>query len=111
MKEIWILFNQLNNLKAPFANAQTLIEDALKNYSINCNAPTNGSITWIQSFDKIGIFLVQSDSRITFSNNGQQLNFASLLLTDQSYYACGLLGTRFTVVNQYFLYVRGNKKA
>lgn len=87
-----------------------MIGDVLKNYSINCDSPTNDSITWIQSFDKISIFLLQNDSRVTFTNNGKQLNFANLFLTDQSYYACGLLGSKFIVLNQYFLYVRGNQK-
>ena len=85
----------------------------LTNYSIFCNASAygpNANVTWISSIDKITINVILNDSRITFSNNGQQINFASLVLPDQLYYACGIISAKFLVINQYFLYVRGKKK-
>ena len=85
----------------------------LTNYSIYCNASAygpNATVTWISSIDKITINVILTDSQITFSNNGQQINFANLVLSDQLYYACGIISTKFVVINQYYLYVRGKKR-
>ena len=87
-----------------------MVGDATKAFSLFCNVSLglNQTVVWIQSVDKNNSYYVQVDSRITLSNNDLQLNFANLLLTDQEYYACVLMTTKNVVLNQYFLYVRGN---
>ena len=97
----------------PFGKAQVVVGDAAKAFSLFCNVSTMGqnqTVIWIQSIDKNNTNYVQVDGRITLSNNDLQLNFANLLLTDQEYYACILMTTKYVVLNQYFLYVRGNDK-
>jgi hypothetical protein len=95
--------------KAPFANSITIIGNFRQQISIFCNTSAYGSsplVIWLQSIDKMNIIQVQNDSRITYSQNGQQLNFGNLSLSDQQYYACGVLTTKLTIVEQYFLFVR-----
>ena len=52
---------------------------------------------------------MQNTSSISFGNNGQTLNFASLTLVDEQYYSCGILTINnvYTAINSFFLYVRG----
>jgi hypothetical protein len=62
----------------------------------------------VQTKNKTGVFSTTNSSGITFSNNGQQLNFASLFLSDEEYYACGYLnGSSYTIYNSYYLFIRG----
>ena len=50
------------------------------------------------------------DSRILITNNGQLVNFTTLYLVDEQYYACGvILNNKLQIVNQYYLFVRGKK--
>ena len=50
------------------------------------------------------------DSRILITNNGQLVNFTTLYLGDEQYYACGvILNNKLQIVNQYYLFVRGKK--
>ncbi len=89
-----------------------LIGDVTKNFSILCNISpqySNQTIGWIRSINKSSSFLIQNDSRISFSKNENeyQLNFLNLYLNDQQYYACGLIGDKFIPVLEYFLFVRG----
>jgi hypothetical protein len=69
----------------------------------------NQQITWIQTINKTGIYLVQNSTAVTISNGGQQINFAKLALSNEEYYSCGYLvsNTTFKIVNNYFLYIRG----
>jgi hypothetical protein len=99
----------------PFQNAPTLIADLSKPYSIFCNASSFGSnqqVTWIQSINKLPneTFITPSNSRISFSDNGQQINILNVYLSDQQYYACGIIqGSKFVVVNSYYMFVKGKK--
>ena len=93
------------------SNATVLIGDIQKPFTINCNSTssTNQQITWIQTLNKTNIYLVQNDSRISFGLNGQQLNFANLLISDDEYYSCGYLTTnnRFQILSNFYLFIRG----
>lgn len=97
-----------------FQNSQFLIGDVSSRYSIICNG-TNGlgqEVVWISSYNKTTqINYVQNSSSISFINNGQTLNFASLTLLDEQYYSCGILkNNSFSVLNSFFLFVRGKLK-
>ena len=95
------------------ANAQFLVGDALSAFSLKCNTsglPSNQTITWLQTTNKTGIYLVQTDDRIKISNNGDTLTFSSLALIDEEYYGCSTFDsstTKYKVINKYYVYVRG----
>jgi hypothetical protein len=60
--------------------------------------------------NKSGVYFVSlSDPRVTLSNNGLNLNFASVELVDEEYYACAYQNTPTTykVLNAFYLYVKG----
>jgi hypothetical protein len=89
-----------------------LIGDALSGFKIDCNqsdSNLNLPITWIKTIKKVGTYIVgNNDSEISISSNKSQLNFASLKLVDEEYYACGYLdNNRFQLFNNYFLFIRG----
>jgi len=93
-------------------NATQIIGDYLSPFTIFCNQSTsilNQQITWIQTINKTGIYLVQNSTSVTISSGGQQLNFAKLALSNEEYYSCGYLvsNTTFQIANNYFLYIRG----
>jgi hypothetical protein len=92
-------------------NATQIIGDYLSPFTIYCNQSTlipNQQITWIQTINKTGIYLVQNSDTVTISNGGQQLNFVQLALSNEEYYSCGyLLLNKFQIANNYFLYIRG----
>lgn len=100
-------------LAVPFQNAITLIADLTKQYSIFCNASSLGSnqqVIWIQSVTKNPnqTYVTANNSRISFSNNGQKISFLNIFLSDQQYYACGVIQSgKLLVINSYYLYVRG----
>jgi len=83
----------------------------LNQFSIFCNSSaygSNSSVTWIKSPNKINISVLQPDSRILITNNGQLVNFTTLYLPDEQYYACGVtLNNKLAIINQYYLFVRG----
>ena len=57
----------------------------------------------------MNIFVIQNDGRTIIAQHGQQLNISNLYLADQQYYACGItLNAKLNILNQYFLFVRGN---
>jgi hypothetical protein len=94
-------------------NAKLLVGDALSQFTINCNASgisPNQTITWLQSVKKSGVFNVQTDSRITISQNGSQLSFSPLNLIDEEYYGCGVIdpnSNKLKLLNTFYLYIRG----
>ena len=98
--------------KEPFSAYQTLIGDVLNSFSIFCNTSAYGpnvSVTWLQSVNKSSIFILTSSNRTLITKNGQLVNFTTLFLSDQQYYACGVtINKTLVIVNQYFLFVRGN---
>jgi hypothetical protein len=83
----------------------------LNQFSIFCDSSaygSNGSVTWIKSPNKINISVLLPDSRILITNNGQLVNFTTLYLGDEQYYACGvILNNKLQIINQYFLFARG----
>ena len=95
-------------------NAKLLVGDVLSQFTINCNASSispNQTFTWLQSVKKSGVFNVQTDSRITISQNGSQLSFSPLNLIDEEYYGCGVIDpntNKFKLFSTYYLFVRGN---
>ncbi len=93
------------------SNSVFQVGDAGQPFTIYCNnsaSSANQAITWIQTLNKTGVFSTTNSSGITFSNNGQQLNFASLFLSDEEYYACGYLnGSSYKIYNFYYLFIRG----
>ena len=92
-------------------NMTFLIADFESQYTITCNqSKFSQQVTWIQTINKTNTYLVQNDSRITFSGtNGQQLNFATLSLVDDEYYSCGYLtGSTYQLLSSYLLFIRGN---
>ena len=97
----------------PWGNFQTIFGDVLNQFSIFCNSSaygSNSSVTWIKSPNKINISVLQPDSRILITNNGQLVNFTTLYPLDEQYYACGvILNNKLQIVNQYYLFVRGKK--
>jgi len=103
-----IILNFLANI---ITNATQVIGNSLSPFTLYCNQTTiipNQQITWIQTKNQTGIYLVQNSSAISTSNNGQQLNFANLKLSDEEYYSCGyLVSNTFQIANNYFLYIRG----
>ena len=67
----------------------------------------NQQVTWIQTLNQTGIYLVQNSSTVSISNNGQQLTFVSLKPSDEEYYSCGYLSQNtFQIANNFFLYIR-----
>ena len=73
-----------------------------------CN-DSSQQVTWIQSVDKVNVYLTPNSSRVSFSNNGKQITFTNLYFSDQQYYACGVYtASKFIVINSYYLYVKGN---
>jgi hypothetical protein len=94
-------------------NAKLLVGDVLSQFTINCNASgisPNQTITWLQSVQKSGVFAVQTDSRITISQNGSQLSFSPLNLIDEEYYGCGVFDpaiNKLKLLNTFYLYIRG----
>lgn len=94
-------------------NATFLIGDSLLPYSIKCNATglaPNQTIIWVQTLNKVKLYAVQTDNRITIADDGQTLNFAQLALIDEEYYGCGAISqNKFKLLNTYYLYVRGKK--
>ena len=112
LKSLLIILKLFKNSKAqPFQNSQFLIGDVNTFYSIICNGSfaANQQIIWISSFNKSQINRVQNTSSISFGDNGQTLNFASLTLVDEQYYSCGILtiNNTYKALNSYYLYVRG----
>jgi hypothetical protein len=93
------------------SNSVFQVGDVGQPFTIYCNnsaSSANQAITWVQTKNKTGFFPTTNSSRITFSNNGQQLNFASLFLSDEEYYACGYLnGSSYKIYNSYYLFIRG----
>jgi hypothetical protein len=92
----------------PFQNSSLLIGTALSQFTIVCNTTITSAITWIRTANKTGQFFVPFDNRVTSSNNGQNLNFASLALVDEEYYACAYQNTPTTyrVIAAFYLYVK-----
>jgi hypothetical protein len=86
-----------------------LVGTANASYTLYCNASSSDSITWIQSSNKTGTYYVQYNSRVSSINNGLQLHFANLFITDEEYYACGVINSsKLVVKNTFNLYIRGN---
>lgn len=93
-----------------FSNATVLIVAALSPYTIVCNTTVTSQIIWIRTANKTGQYFVPFDSRVNSTNNGQHLNFATVELVDEEYYACAYQNnaTTYKVVAAFYLYVKGN---
>ena len=81
---------------------------------LNCsNNNPNLNITWVQTLNKIGLYLVNEDSRIHFINNGYDLEFDYVVPADEEYYYCGVLNYdtgSFQTINKYLVYVRSKRE-
>jgi len=92
-----------------FPNAVALVGTANTSFTLDCNASSSDNITWIQSSNKTGTYIVQYNSRVSLINNGLQLHFASLVITDEEYYACGVINSSKLFIKSTFnLFIRGN---
>jgi hypothetical protein len=90
-----------------FPNAVALVGTANTSFTLYCNASSSDNITWIQSSNKTGTYIVQYNSRVSLINNG--LHFASLVIIDEEYYACGVINsTKLVIKNTFNLFIRGN---
>jgi len=95
-------------------NAELVVGDVSSPFSINCNTSglsPNQTITWLQTINETGIYLVQEDSRISILNNGGTLSFSKLFLVDEEYYGCGVLDPntkKLKLIDSYYLFIRGN---
>jgi len=110
VRSVNILYQNQTTVPAAFGNATSLIATALSNFTIVCNTTVSATITWIQTVNNTNQYFVLFNSRVYTSNNGMNLNIASVELVDQEYYACiypNSNGT-YTVADAYFLYVKGN---
>jgi len=109
VRSVNILYQNQTTVPAAFGNATSLIATALSNFTIVCNTTVSATITWIQTVNNTNQYFVLFNSRVYTSNNGMNLNIASVELVDQEYYACiypNSNGT-YTVADAYFLYVKG----
>ena len=91
-------------------NSIQLIGDILNSFTISCNQSVSISnqISWVHTINKTGAYSIENSSVISLSNNGQQLNFASLKLSDEEIYSCGILtDNTFKIINNFYLFIRG----
>lgn len=111
-RKVRVLYNDQPIVPNPFQNATSLIATALRPYTIFCNATgvdVTGSITWIRTANKTGQYFVPYDNRVSLSNNGLNLNIATVELVDEEYYACAfqLTSSTYRLLGAFYLYVRG----
>ena len=70
---------------------------------------TDLTITWTQTLNKAGLYLVNEDSRIHLINNGYDLQFDYVVPADEEYYICGVVNYEtgsFQTISKYQVYVR-----
>ena len=94
-----------------FANAETVVADQGQGFILNCTTSNpNLVITWVQTLNKKGLFVVEEDTRVRFVNNGYDLSFGYIVPADEEYYVCGVYDAEagtFQTIKSYYLFVRG----
>lgn len=90
-------------------NAKIALGDENKPLTLNCPNNDNISISWLQTLNKTGYYQVEEDSRIKLLNDGHDLSFDFITLSDEEYYICGYFNVNgsFKSVASFYLFVKG----
>ena len=79
--------------------------------TLSCTAEAgSNSLTWVQTNDRRGAFLVSEDSRVRLSNDGTELIFDFVVIDDEEKYFCGLYDEQagtFQTLKQFTVFVKG----
>ena len=98
----------------PIDNSVTVIADQGETLTLNCSTNNpNLTITWVQTLNKAGLYIVNEDSRIHLINNGYDLEFDYIVPADEEYYFCGVINYdtgSFQTINKYQVYVRSKNQ-